>query len=167
MQNCTLCGSPIVARQNIKVTPARASEEHDGGFALGEPLRFHIRHTPDEVVGKVSSMGLGIADADSYKLTYNPPWQITDNAMVKRFVEHAKLGEAVRVIRDRTFEWFEAFPRDVILAVAAAGACLDDSALADITDLFRGKSDDELYEKCLTHNAIERLQVIAKDAEAA
>ena len=167
MADCTLCNTPVLTRQNIRIVPAMENAEHESGFALGEPLRFHIRHMPGAVSAHIYGMGAGIGDAASYKVGYNPPWQITDGQIVNDFVENLQLAEALTVVRDRVFEWFKSFPRDTIVRAAAAGACADDSALGDMIELFAVKEIDELYEKCLTHNTIERLQAVVAQTKAA
>ncbi len=164
MITCAICGKPTVARQYIRIVPAFADEafRDQGGFRLGDRLRFHLRHPPNIVRGWLRDAGAGIGDADSFKLTYNPPAQVSTE-MISNFLAADDLEAGYVALRDSVFKWFRAVPREDMVRVCAAAACADDAALEEMVAIYEQKSEDELYERCLTHNALERPRVLAVD----
>ena len=167
---CTLCEGMTAARQYIRVVPAWAHPDdvpnkRPGPIRTGDRLRFHIRHTPEEMVKAVTVIDYLPGEVpEMYKLNYNPPWQLTTNKIVREFVKPADLLEAITVVRDRTFEFMTTFDPRTLLEVTAGLACSgDDGALADMLTIYEKKDPAEIMEKCLSHSAIERLQAIARD----
>lgn len=163
---CVVCRGMTVARQYIRLVPIGppGSDPHDqepNRAARGDPIYVHLRHKPAEVMTAIAGR-----EMDLCKLTYNPPKEL--GAMQSVVPAWSDLEKTIQELRDKLFAWLRKVPKDLLVQCVAVAACADDSWRPELMEIARGKTDDEILERCMRQPTIERIkEAVANSASEA